>query len=146
MNGFSIDGKSGRVLYKMHPNSLKAWEEIKDKINPRMKMIVHFYRTRGPMTDRDMMLCFSKSDPNYVRPRITELIEYGVAFEIGNKSDNGRTVRIVGLDKPAISNHKWHGADDDHQMCFGNATDKSCASEQPSSECAPEPSTKSSST
>ena len=144
MNGFEVDEKTGRVLYAMHPNSLKAWREIKDKINPRMQMIVHFYRTRGPMTDRDMMLCFSKSDPNYVRPRITELIEHGVAFEIGNKLENGRTVRVVGLDMPN-SSHKWPDADDDRQMCFGNATDNSCNSERPSSESSLGPSTKSSS-
>ena len=140
MNGFEIDDSTGRILYAMHPNSIKAWDAIKDTSNKRMQMIVYFYRTRGPMTDRDMMLCFSKSDPNYVRPRISELIKYGVAFEIGNKLENGRTVRVVGLDM-ANSSHKSPDADGDHQMCFGNATDSSYSPEQPSSESAPGPST-----
>jgi len=82
----------------VHANSLKTYREDAVKISLRAEKILAVLRyTKVAMTDREIMrhLCFS--DPNTVRPRITELLDAGLITEAGNTKDEltGKTVRKV---------------------------------------------------
>lgn len=88
----------------MHINSLQAYYEEKTKLSRRSRDILsHLEKFRGPFTDRQIMERMGFSEPNAVRPRITELIEKGFLEECGKVEcmithKNVRTVRI----KPRI--------------------------------------------
>lgn len=65
----------------MHQNSLNAFLELKPR--PREMEIFKVYaRSRRPLSDREIRDRGGWSDMNDVRPRITRMIEIGVAFEV----------------------------------------------------------------
>lgn len=88
----------------MHINSLTAYYEEKEKLHRRQQNILSFLENqRVEMTDRQIMFRMGFTEPNAVRPRITELIEKGFLEECGKvkclvTKKNVRTVRI----KPRI--------------------------------------------
>jgi len=94
----------------VHLHSIAAYHEL-DKEGRRFEVKGAFER-RGPMTDRQAALFLGSQDPNYVRPRITELIRSGDLIECGKIRDEytGRTVRVV---RVAIKTER--------QMEFGEA-------------------------
>ena len=66
----------------------------------REKEILAIFRSKaGSFTDREIMLGLGFTDPNCVRPRITELINRGVLEECGSLIDHhtGKRVRKVRL-------------------------------------------------
>lgn len=83
---------------KVHPNS-KASLSMTDREKRYEQIIGALMRERRAMTDREIMRYLGFSDPNAVRPRITELIAKKELREVGSKLDRStmRTVRIVNL-------------------------------------------------
>lgn len=82
----------------MHANSLAAFREDADKLSAREMLILDLLvRRRGGFTDREIMVALGFSEPNTVRPRVTELIDAGFVTEIGSRrcSTTGKTVRVV---------------------------------------------------
>ena len=85
----------------IHPNSVAAyWEGREELFGKRHRIVLAIFRAaRGPLTDREAMLAAGKTDPNFVRPRITELIAAGILDEVGSTvcPITRKTVRRVAL-------------------------------------------------
>ena len=86
--------------HEMHENSLKAHEEELPKLSKRADLIYSFVASHagsGGFTDRGLMRLLGFSDPNCVRPRITELVKAGLLVECDKTTDptTGKTVRTV---------------------------------------------------
>lgn len=79
----------------MHPNSLSAYRST--DFTPRQQEVMDMLRSMGGATDRQIALALRRSDMNYVRPRVTELIFDNWVVEVGHTKDamTGKTVRIV---------------------------------------------------
>lgn len=86
---------------KMHRHSLDAYVAGRVDLFPaRSRAILSTIEAAGvPMTDRGIMLALKFTDPNRVRPRVTELVGAGVLREVGEQRDpeTGRPVRLVDL-------------------------------------------------
>ena len=82
----------------IHANSKLAHAEL---TGDRHAAVLDLYRQNGPLTDRQAakLLAGDNADPNVARPRITELIDAGLLYEIGNTIDatTGRKVRICNM-------------------------------------------------
>jgi hypothetical protein len=88
------------TMRRVRPNSLEAyWSGEESLFNKRELLVLGALRRWGPMTDREIMMRLNQVDPNYCRPRISDLIEDGVLIEAGEKvcPITGKTVRIVRL-------------------------------------------------
>lgn len=87
--------------HEMHPNSLEAYheEQVPTFQTREAKILELFKSVRVPMTDRCVMRHLGFSDPNNVRPRITELIDQGYLQETGRIVDSasGKKVRLVAI-------------------------------------------------
>jgi hypothetical protein len=69
-------------MKKIHQNSRLSYKEIKPKIGKRQQTIMDvILGTRRLLTDRQIMGQLGYSDPNLVRPRITELLRKGIITE-----------------------------------------------------------------
>jgi len=81
----------------MHDNSLEAYREETDALGARANAVYEWLKANGPATDRQVMVGLGFRDPNTVRPRITELIDSGLAIEVGSVRDHisNKTVRRV---------------------------------------------------
>ena len=82
----------------MHINSLTAYREEGERLSGRKALIYELLsETNTALTDREVMLKLGYSDPNAVRPRITELIKRGLIEEFGSKVcvSTRKTVRRV---------------------------------------------------
>lgn len=79
------------ATHRMHANSLEAWRGL--DLGKRQAMVLACYD--GPHTDREVMDMLGTTDPNRVRPRVTELVKAGVLVEVGKRKENGRAVRLV---------------------------------------------------
>ena len=83
----------------LHPNSTDAHAQGKESghFNERERLILEKLKEAGPMTDREVMTALSFSEPNAVRPRITEMVRRGDLVEVGSKvcPVTHKTVRIV---------------------------------------------------
>lgn len=70
-----------------HKNSVDAFKKINP--NTEHKRIYDlFLSMKHPMTDKEAMKHFGFTDPNKVRPRISELIDFGFLKEWGKIIDN----------------------------------------------------------
>ena len=79
-----------------HKNAIKSFKDLKP--NGRYRQIIRTLRESSiPLTDREIMRELGFIDPNEVRPRISELIDFEVLQECGKTIDSNtrRTVRIV---------------------------------------------------
>ena len=85
----------------MHSNSLDTYNAIQTKIGKRCQLIMDCLRKNNKgMSDRDIMMDLGFSDPNAVRPRVTELIKRGIVEECLHSAEcaiTGRRVRLVRL-------------------------------------------------
>lgn len=85
----------------IHLNSITAyWQGRTDLFNKRHRLIIGIFQSaHSPITDREAMIAARAADPNFVRPRITELIEAGILEESGSRvcPVTGKTVRLVKL-------------------------------------------------
>lgn len=82
----------------VHANSVKVYREDQHKIGHRAMMVLHTVKELNrPCTDREVMQALGFTDPNSVRPRITELIDAGLIKEAGTTTDEltGKKVRRV---------------------------------------------------
>lgn len=88
---------TGHAVHRMHENSLDAYGVEREKLGPRARAVLAWVRGHGPATDRDIMRGLGFSDPNAVRPRVTELVEYRLLVETGRRVDSitRKTVRVV---------------------------------------------------
>ena len=88
-------------MKSIHPNSVAAyWQGRTDLFNKRHRLIIDIFRSaHSPITDREAMIAARATDPNFVRPRITELIDAGILDEVGSRvcPVTGKTVRLVKL-------------------------------------------------
>lgn len=85
--------------HRMHENSLATFNAEEAKFATRAAAVVAWFRVHGKATDRECMRGMGFTEPNAVRPRITELIERGELSEHGTVRcpKTGRPVRLVGL-------------------------------------------------
>jgi predicted HTH transcriptional regulator len=90
MNLFDYD-------HEIHANSLAAYHSTPCERSERAAAVLAVIREQGPMTDRQVMRALKFSEPNAVRPRITELVKDGALVEVGSVRDEitGKTVRLV---------------------------------------------------
>lgn len=83
----------------IHDNSVQAYHEEEPKLSRRADAVLAWITRHGPHTDREVMVGMGFSEPNAVRPRITELIERGKLMEVGDImcSVTGKRVRRVDI-------------------------------------------------
>lgn len=83
----------------MHENSLTAYRSETKRITLRAATVFAWICRHGRATDREVMRGLGFTDPNKVRPRITELVDVGMLVEVENKRDTetGKTVRVVDI-------------------------------------------------
>ena len=84
-------------MKRMHENSLEAYHNHQPELSNRAALVLDWFSRNGMATDRKCMAGLGFTDPNKVRPRITELIEQGSLIEVGKVTENGRRVRQVKL-------------------------------------------------
>lgn len=86
---------------KIHRNSREAYAEGRLDLFPRRtrEILAVFEGSKHPLTDRQVMEKLGKTDPNAVRPRITELVDAGVLKEEGSINDlaTGKRVRFCSI-------------------------------------------------
>lgn len=87
---------------RMHAHSLEGHREEQPTFAPRLSAILAVYAQHGRLTDRDVMRRLGYTDPNSVRPRVTEAIKAGLLEEIGLTEDRvtGKTVRVCAIAAP----------------------------------------------
>jgi len=87
------------LAHRMHDNSLATYREEESKLSTRAQAVLSWITEHGPHTDREVMKGMGFSDPNSVRPRITELIERGKLMEVCSRRDTatGKSVRVVDI-------------------------------------------------
>jgi predicted HTH transcriptional regulator len=78
----------------MHQHSLQARKDNLADFNERERVIYDLLRVHGPMTDRGVMQRLGYTDPNMVRPRITELKKSDWVVECGEEVDPGTHVKV----------------------------------------------------
>lgn len=83
----------------MHDNSIAAYRQEEAKLSRRAQQVLDWIREHGPSTDRQVMWGLGFTDPNSVRPRITELIDLNKLMEVCNVACpvTGKTVRKVDI-------------------------------------------------
>jgi len=85
----------------LHQHSIESYIAERDNgnLSARCKQIMDTLKEIGESTDRQVKDYLRLPDMNYVRPRITELIQGGFVYESGRTKCNitGKTVRIVNL-------------------------------------------------
>lgn len=81
----------------IHANSAAAYHSERLRLSDRAQRVLGYIAAKGPATDRQVMQGLGFSEPNSVRPRITELIEAGLLIEASNTKCpvTGKTVRVV---------------------------------------------------
>jgi hypothetical protein len=84
-------------IHSMHQNSLAAYYQEQDKLAGRALLIWTVLLAQGAMTDRQLMEDMGFTDPNAVRPRLTELCKAHWCYEAGNINchSTGKRVRLV---------------------------------------------------
>lgn len=82
-----------------HPNSVSAYHAEEVKLSKRARAVLRWITEHGPHTDRQVMQGMGFTEPNAVRPRITELIDANKLMEVGNVTCpvTRKTVRRVDI-------------------------------------------------
>lgn len=84
----------------VHENSAEAFHSLEDFLTGRRLQVYNWVLANGQATDRQIKTGLGFEDMNQVRPRISELVEFGAFKEVGrilDKKTNCR-VRIVAID------------------------------------------------
>lgn len=87
----------------MHENSLRAYREEKPKLcRKQREVLAAVLRMSKYPTDREVKEAMGFDDMNKVRPRITELVEFGYLEEKGDVQckTTRKNVRTVGEASP----------------------------------------------
>lgn len=92
---------SAHAEHRMHRHSLDAYLSEKLHLSARARTIYLWVLEHGRATDRQIMRGLGFTDPNAVRPRVTELVDALLLAEVGETRDaeTGKTVRLVDLRK-----------------------------------------------
>ncbi len=92
------------LAHQMHDNSLQAYRSEESKLSRRALAILEWITEYGPHTDRGVMRGMGFTEPNSVRPRITELIEAGKLMEVCSRvcQVTHKRVRVVDVRKPRL--------------------------------------------
>lgn len=79
----------------------EAYEEIKPRIPLRAQRILDAIIEHGPMTADELMAVMGYSDPNMVRPRLTELKDSGVLTAIDKRKSlrSGKLVAVWAINE-----------------------------------------------
>lgn len=83
--------------HRIRDTSLDAYSDIMPELGPRqllvLKVIMDYGKTRMHPTDREIARALGHADPNKVRPRRFELMQYGLITEAGKRkcSVSGKT-------------------------------------------------------
>lgn len=87
--------------HRMHRHSLDAYLSEKMRLSARARAVYLWVLEHGMATDRQIMRGLGFTDPNSVRPRVTELVDALLLSEVGETRDaeTGKTVRLVDLRK-----------------------------------------------
>ncbi len=82
----------------IHENSVAAYNQELPKLSRRAMLVCAWIELNGPSTDRQVMRGMGFTDMNSVRPRITELVEAGLLFEVRSTicPETRKRVRVVG--------------------------------------------------
>lgn len=92
------DKKRASKMVMMHPNSEIAFAESFGELGRREKeCYAVLTQSMRPLTDRQVMEALRFSDPNAVRPRLTELCKDLWVREVGWTQDHvsGKRVRLL---------------------------------------------------
>ena len=83
----------------VHANSMTAYHEEREQLSQRARTILNLMSDGGKRTDREIMKALRFSEPNAVRPRVTELIQKCILMECGTTrcKVSGKTVRLVAI-------------------------------------------------
>ena len=88
----------------MHNNSLETYKEgMKGGFQSRSQLIFNaLWFGTHEYTDRELLqrLKPGSDNINYVQPRITEMTKEGVLEECGDRTENGRKVRVSRVKQP----------------------------------------------
>ena len=83
----------------MHENSYNAYVSEIPKMSKRANQIYRFLNENRDVrfTDRDVMTGLGYTEPNQVRPRITELLRTKRVIEVGKQKceTTGKHVRLI---------------------------------------------------
>lgn len=87
------------VSHRLHDNSIQAYHAEEAKLSRRAQAVLEWITAHGPHTDREVMRGMGFTEPNAVRPRITELIDAGKLMEVCSVRCpvTGKTVRRVDI-------------------------------------------------
>lgn len=90
------------AYHDMHEHSVAAYRAEESKLSKRASAVLAWITERGPKTDREVMVGMGFSEPNAVRPRITELIDAGLLMEVASRicAVTGKRVRVVDIRRP----------------------------------------------
>ena len=79
----------------------ESYEEIKPKRPLRAQKILEAIMEHGPMTSDELMAIMGYSDPNMVRPRLTELKDSGVLTAVDKRKSrrSGKLVSVWAVNK-----------------------------------------------
>ncbi len=70
----------------MHPNSVASFAALDHHARKALVLSI-FVGSNTPLTDRQVLERLGVTDPNFCRPRITELIELKKLIEVGKVWD-----------------------------------------------------------
>lgn len=77
----------------VHVNSLAAYHSL--NLGERAAQVLAVYvESLQPLTDREVMERLGFTDPNAVRPRVTDLVDAKLLEECGSDTGGGRKVRV----------------------------------------------------
>lgn len=90
---------AAHAQHRIHDNSREAYHAEQPKLSRRARLVRDWLAKNGKATDRDIATGLGFVDMNAVRPRVTELVDAGIAVEVGSKTccRTGRRVRVVDL-------------------------------------------------
>lgn len=93
------------AAHRLHENSLAAYRAEESRLSKRAEAVLAWIRENGAHTDREVMRGMGFSEPNAVRPRITELLELHKLTEVCSRRcpETGKTVRVVDVWRPQQS-------------------------------------------
>lgn len=87
---------TAHATHTMHTHSLASYRKAIAELGARAAAVRAWIEEHGPATDREVMSGMGFTDPNKVRPRISEMIKLGVLTEYNVPAmENGRHVRVV---------------------------------------------------
>lgn len=91
--------RNKHASHTMRANSREAYHAERKKLNARSATVLQWLKEHGPATERVICESLNYPDMNCVRPRCTELIDYGMVQEVGKTRCHvtSKSVRILAI-------------------------------------------------